>query len=275
MAFEDEITSFEAYAQAMPNNSLFLVDTYDTLQGVNRAVEVGRKLRAAGHELVGVRLDSGDLAYLSIEARKILDAAGFPEAAILASNDLDEYIISSLKQQGAKINVWGVGTRLVTAWDQPALGGVYKLGAIRNESGKWEYRVKVSEQTAKITIPGMLQVRRFEDKTQFLGDMIHDELHPLDSKSRTIVDPLDPYRRKAFPADARNRDLLEPVFRGGKLVYTIPTLLQSRERAATELGWLHSTIKRLINPHVYPVGLERSLHDRRFDLIMDAKGMAA
>ena len=275
MAFEDEVSSFEAYAQAMPNNSLFLVDTYDTLQGVNRAVEVGRKLRAAGHELVGVRLDSGDLAYLSIEARKILDAAGFPEAAILASNDLDEDIISSLKQQGAKINIWGVGTRLVTAWDQPALGGVYKLGAIRNESGEWEYRVKVSEQTAKITIPGMLQVRRFEDKTQFLGDMIYDEVHALENKSRTIVDPLDPYRRKAFPPDARSRDLLEPVFRGGKLVYTIPSLLQSRERAAMELGWLHPTIKRLINPHIYPVGLERSLHDRRFDLIMDAKGMAA
>jgi nicotinate phosphoribosyltransferase len=259
----------------MPNNSLFLVDTYDTLQGVNRAVQVGRKLRAAGHDLVGVRLDSGDLAYLSIEARKILDAGGFPEASILATNDLDEYISSSLNQQGAKIKVWGVGTRLVTAWDQPALGGVYKLGAIRNESGQWEYRVKVSEQTAKITIPGMLQVRRFEDKTHFLGDMIYDELHPLESKSRTIVDPIDPYRRKAFPPDARNRDLLEPVFRAGKLVYTVPTLLQSRETAATELGWLHSSIKRLINPHVYPVGLERSLHDRRFDLIMDAKGMAA
>ncbi len=120
----------------MPNNCVFLVDTYDTLEGVRHAVETGKWLRERGHEMVGIRLDSGDLAWLSIEARKILDEAGFPKAVIVASNDLDEHIIASLKEQGAQINVWGVGTKLITAYDQPALGGVYKLGAIRDDDGR-------------------------------------------------------------------------------------------------------------------------------------------
>src|SRR5215213_2354655 len=143
MSFEDEREAFQEYAEALPNNCVFLADTYDTLEGVRRAAEVGKKLRARGHEMVGIRLDSGDLAYLSIEARKILDEAGFPRAAILASNDLDENLIASLKEQGAKVNVWGVGTKLVTAYDQPALGGVYKMAAIRAKDGKaWEHKVK-------------------------------------------------------------------------------------------------------------------------------------
>ena len=159
----------------MPNNSVFLVDTYDTLEGVRRAVEVGLKLRERGHELEGIRLDSGDLAYLSVEARRILDAAGFPGAAIVASNDLDEHTIASLKQQGAAIDVWGVGTRLVTGGDQPALGGVYKLGAVRRPGQPWRHRVKVSEQAVKTTTPGVQQVRRFCGPSGFLADVIYDE----------------------------------------------------------------------------------------------------
>src|SRR5262249_34743680 len=127
MSFGDEQESFSTYARAMPNNTIFLVDTYDTLRGVRQAVAVGPSLRRQGHDLAGIRLDSGDLAYLSIEARKILDAAGFTQAVIVGSNDLDEHLITSLKQQGATISVWGVGTKLATAYDQPALGGVYKL----------------------------------------------------------------------------------------------------------------------------------------------------
>lgn len=145
MSFEDELESFEAYAQAMPNNCVFLVDTYDTLEGVRRAAEVGKQLRQKGHRMLGVRLDSGDLAYLSIEARKILDEAGLKEAQIVASNDLDEHLIESLKQQGATIAVWGVGTKLVTAYDQPALGGVYKLSAIRDGSNQPWHQVMVGE----------------------------------------------------------------------------------------------------------------------------------
>ena len=146
MSFDNESAAFEQYAAAMPNNCVFLVDTYDTLDGVRKAIEVGHELRNTGHEMVGVRLDSGDLAYLSMEARKLLDAAGFPNAAIVASNDLDEGVIASLKDQGAQIAVWGVGTKLVTAYDQPALGGVYKLGAIQSDDGTWVPKVKLSEQ---------------------------------------------------------------------------------------------------------------------------------
>ena len=131
MLFDSELEAFETYAHALPNNVVFLVDTYDTLEGTRRAVEIGNTLRQNGHDLLGIRLDSGDLAYLSIEARKILDAGGFPDAKIYASNDLDERTIASLKEQGAQIGVWGVGTRLVTGNDQPALGGVYKLSATR------------------------------------------------------------------------------------------------------------------------------------------------
>jgi nicotinate phosphoribosyltransferase len=155
MAFDDEREAFSAYAKAMPNNCVFLVDTYDTLEGVRRAVETGKWLRERGHEMVGIRLDSGDLAWLSVEARKILDNGGFPKALIVASNDLDEHIIASLKAQGAQINVWGVGTKLITAFDQPALGGVYKLGAIRGDDGRWVYKVKLSEQAAKVSTPGI------------------------------------------------------------------------------------------------------------------------
>ena len=168
-AFDSEMEAFEKYAEVMPNNCLLLVDTYNTLQGVRHAIEIGKRLRKAGHELIGIRLDSGDLAYLSVQARKLLDDAGFPKAAIAASNELDEYLIASLKDQGAKIDLWGVGTKLITAFDQPALGGVYKLSALKPHGREWQYRIKVSEQAAKTSNPGMLQVRRFED-----ADMIFD-----------------------------------------------------------------------------------------------------
>ena len=170
-----EEEAFQVYAEAMPNNCVFLVDTYDTLTGVKRAVEVGKGLREKGFKMVGIRLDSGDLAYLSIEARKILDEAGFQDTVIVASNDLDEYIIESLKKQGAKISVWGVGTRLVTAYDQPALGGVYKLAAIRKPGQEWQYKVKLSEQTIKVSTPGVQQIRRFYNEETLVGDMIYDE----------------------------------------------------------------------------------------------------
>jgi nicotinate phosphoribosyltransferase len=273
MAFDDELAAFETYALAMPNNCLFLVDTYDTVEGVRNAVEIGRRLRTAGHDLLGVRLDSGDLAYLSIEARKILDAAGFSDAVIVASNDLDETIIASLRQQGARINVWGVGTRLVTGWDQPALGGVYKLSAIRGEGG-WEHRLKISEQPAKISTPGMLQVRRFENLGEFAGDMILDELRPA-GDARTIVDPGDPTKRKAFSSATKSEDLLLPIFRGGQLVYETPPLSVSRARTLDQLRRLHPGVKRLVNPHVYPVGLELSLHELRTALILNCRGIAA
>ncbi len=161
--------------------------------------------RQARHEMVGVRLDSGDLAYLSIEARKILDAGGFPNARVLASNDLDEHVAASLKEQGARIDTWGVGTRLVTAYDQPALGGVYKLSALRGDDGKWQYKLKLSEQTAKVSNPGVLQVRRYRRADEYVADAIYDLELGADvpqwgggDGACTIVDPMDPTRRKAI-----------------------------------------------------------------------------
>ncbi len=271
MCFDDEIEAFRAYARAMPNNGLFLVDTYDTLQGVRNAAEIGQELRRQGHELIGVRLDSGDLAWLSVESRRILDEAGFPQAAILASNDLDENIIASLKDQGAKIDAWGVGTRLVTAHDDPALGGVYKLSAIRRNNGPWEYKLKLSEQAGKISNPGVLQVRRYHCDGQCLGDVIFDEEHPIGADC-TMVDPFDVTRRKVMPRDAAHEDLLAPVLRQGKQVYETPDLEAIRRRTQGQLDSFHSGIKRFVNPHQYPVGLELGLNERKLQLILKARG---
>jgi nicotinate phosphoribosyltransferase len=270
MTFDTEMESFETYAKALPNNCVFLVDTYDTLEGVRHAIEVGKHLRARGHEMIGIRLDSGDLAYLSIEARKLLDAAGFPKAGILASNDLDEHLITSLKQQGATIAVWGVGTRLVTGNEQPALGGVYKLAAVQDGDGQWHPRIKLSEQTAKVSIPGIQQVRRFSDASGFIGDAIYDELTKIPA-GPTIVDPSDPIRRKTFASDAKWEDLLVPVVRSGKIIYDIPPLAKARERSLDQLNHLHAGMKRLVNPHRYPVGLERGLFDLRAKMIEKLK----
>jgi nicotinate phosphoribosyltransferase len=279
MSFDDELESFEAYARAMPNNCVFLVDTYDTLEGVRHAVQVGRRLREAGHEMIGVRLDSGDLAYLSIEARRILNEGGFPDAQVLASNDLDEHVISSLKEQGATIAVWGVGTRLVTAYDQPALGGVYKLSAVRGPGGAWEYKLKLSEQIAKVSNPGILQVRRFRKGGEFVGDAIYDTGLGAAGASDcpcTFIDPTDPTRRKSVEPGAEHEDLLVPVLRGGKSVYDPPALGEVRRRAAEQLAGFHSGVKRFLNPHQYPVGLEQRLAAMKTELVLRARaGRAA
>jgi nicotinate phosphoribosyltransferase len=271
MSFDTELEAFEAYARAMPNNCVFLVDTYDTIEGVRNAVEVGRWLRERGHELLGVRLDSGDLAYLSGEARRILDESGFPDALVVASSELDEHIITSLKIQGAPIAIWGVGTHISTAFDQPALGGVYKLTSVRDPGCDWEPRIKLSEQAVKITTPGHLQVRRFRVDGEFAGDMIFDERHPPAGEA-TIVDPLDMTRRKHFAPATTAEDLLVPVFRGGSRVYDVPPLEESRTRTREQLAAFHPTIKRLVNPHRYPVGLEFGLHELKTDLILHARG---
>lgn len=272
MSFDTEEESFDAYADAMPNNCVFLVDTYDTLEGVRTAVRVGKRLRERGHELVGVRLDSGDLAYLSIEARKILDDGGFPKALIVASNDLDEQIISSIKQQGGQIGVWGVGTKLVTAYDQPAMGGVYKLAAIREKDGAWRYSMKLSEESIKVSNPGIQQVRRFRCGNEFIGDMIYNEGAPLKS-ARVIVDPINMSRSKKMPANATTEDLLIPIFSQGKLVYRSPTIAELRKKTQDQLAGFHDGIKRFLNPHEYPVGLEAGLHQLKTELILKARGI--
>ena len=272
MCFDSELEAFDAYAEAMPNNCIFLVDTYDTLEGVRHAVKIAKKLREKGHEMIGIRLDSGDLAYLSIEARKILDENGFPDAAIVASNDLDEHIISSLKRQDATISIWGVGTRLVTGYDQPALGGVYKLSAIReNPDHDWEYRIKLSDQAIKVTNPGILQVKRFIQAGEPVGDMIYDVQNPGEGK-RILVDPMDATRRKTISNDADAVDLLVPIFRDGKCLYNRPGIHQTRKFAIDQISMFHPGIRRLVNPHQYPVGLELGLHQRKTELILKVRG---
>ena len=272
MSFGSEEEAFRAYAEAMPNNCIFLVDTYDTLEGVRRAATVGAELRERGHEMVGIRLDSGDLAYLSIEARTILDEAGFPGATIVASNDLDEHLLDSLKDQGATIGVWGVGTKLVTAFDQPALGGVYKLAAVRLPGKEWEFKVKLSEQAAKINTPGLLGVRRYARDGENVADCIYDTTQGVPDEC-VIVDPMDPTRRKRIAADTPYRELLVPVLRGGKRVGDEPPPLDVvRKRVAEELEGFHAGIKRFANPHQYPVGLEFGLSERKTQLVLEARG---
>jgi nicotinate phosphoribosyltransferase len=268
MVFDEEIEAFQAYAESLPNNCIFLVDTYDTIEGVHKAIEVGRWLRSKGKKLLGIRLDSGDLAYLSIRCRELLDEAGFTDTKIVASNELDETLISDLKRQGAQISVWGVGTNLVTSRDQPALDGVYKLSAIRDPGKQWINKIKLSEQMIKISNPGILQVRRFSTPKGNIADVLYD-VHTDISKGCTIVDPLDPTHKKVLSnlSMLNSHDLLVPVFRQGKRVYELPTLKECRQRTHDELAGFQVGIKRFINPHQYIVGMEKSLYDLKVDLI--------
>ena len=275
MLFDDEMESFKTYARAMPNNCVFLVDTYDTLEGVRNAAQVGVWLRSLGHKLAGIRLDSGDLAYLSIEARRILDDAGLSQTGIIASNDLDETIITSLKQQGAQINVWGVGTQLVTGGTQAALGGVYKLAAVRDDAhSDWQPRVKLSDDLGKTSVPGVQQVRRFSQDGRYIADAIYLDGQNLD-EGCLIIDPSDAIRRKNIAASTRSEDLLIPVMRGGQRIYDAPPLSQIRDYTQRNLNGFYDGIKRFVNPHRYPAGLESSLHALRAQLIEKAKTPSA
>lgn len=279
MFFDSEVEAFAAYARAMPANATFLVDTYNTIEGVKHAIDACKAVIAEGFQPIGIRLDSGDLAYLSIEARRMLDAEGLQSVKVFASNDLDEHLITSLKQQGAQIAVWGVGTKMSTGGDQSALGGVWKMSAKHGKTG-WEPKIKLSEQSVKTSIPGRLAVRRFKnDDGVFLGDMIHEELDQyglgISGVSESLmIDPADPTRRIAFPLDQPYEDVLVPIFKDGVFIYEQPTLQQMRERRNDQVLGLHAGIRRLDNPHQYPVGLERQLHDRRTKMILEAKGIS-
>lgn len=279
MAFDDEKAAFQAYADAMPNNCILLVDTYNTLEGVKHAIEVGHGLKEKGKQLVGIRIDSGDLAYFSIQARKMLDEAGFETTKIVASNDLDENIITSLRTQDAKIDVWGIGTKLVTAYDQPALGAVYKMSALKNQQGKWEYKVKLSEQAVKVNNPGIQQVRRFyyegeDGQPSLMADMLYNTQYALGSKHK-IIDPMDLTRRKIIKPDGLDyEELLIPVFRQGKQVYESPDIQAIQEQTKKSLAVLPSGVKRFVNPHSYPVGLEEKLYNLKTDLILKLRNLA-
>lgn len=274
MVFDDELEAFRAYAKSMPNNCIFLVDTYDTIEGVRRAIEAARWLKENGKKFLGIRLDSGDLADLSIRSRVLLDEAGFSDAAIVASNELDETVISELKRQGAQITVWGVGTNLVTAKDQPALDGVYKLSAIRDPGEEWKYKLKLSEQMLKVSNPGILQVRRFYSERGNLEDVIYDVQMPWNGECLS-VDPLDSTRVRVVREGVSYEDLLKPIFRHGECVYSLLPLEEIRENTRRELSRFPVGVKRFLNPHLYPVGMEKGLYDMKIDLIRKIRQLSS
>jgi nicotinate phosphoribosyltransferase len=271
MAFESELEAFRAYVRSFPHNAVLLVDTYDTLAGVAHAITVAREMAERGEQLAGIRIDSGDLAWLSIRARKMLDAAGCLEVKIVASNDLDEHTILSLEtEQGARIDSWGVGTRLAVAYDQPALGMVYKLSALRApNSEEFTTVLKASEHTSKSTLPGILATRRYYDEEGFaMGDMVYDKLMP--PADGLIIDPLQSLRQKDL-SSGRYEELLTPLVRGGKAVCEPLDAAAARATTLKSLGLLPSYNKRLLNPHSYAVGLESQLWKRRDHLLRNAR----
>ncbi len=270
MDYDSEYEAFKAYGDAYPDNCMLLVDTYDTLRsGVPNAIKVFKELRAKGHKPKGIRLDSGDLAYLSKKARKMMDEAGFPDALICVSGDLDERSISSLLQQGAKIDSWGVGTKLITSEDLPALGGVYKLSAVINKDGSVTPKIKLSDNTAKITNPSFKNLYRLYDRENgmAIADLItlRDETVD-DTKPLTIFHPVETWKRhevENFRAEA----LLHTIVKGGKLVYKFPTLKEVAEYSKGELAKFWEEYLRLDMPQLYKVDLSDKLHTLKISMI--------
>ena len=277
MSFPSELEAFRTYAELFPDNCLLLVDTYDTLNsGVKHAIQVFREMREKGihSKLFGIRLDSGDLAYLTKKARIMLDEAGFPDAIISASSDLDEYLINSLINQGAKITSWGVGTNLITSKDCPSFGGVYKLACIIDENGTEIPKIKVSENVEKVTNPGNKKILRIYDKAsgKIKADLItlEDEVFTED-QPLTLFDPLATWKRTRLEAGTYTiRELLVPIFKNGQCVYESPSVMDIQAYCTQEKATLWDESKRLINPQEVYVDLSRKLYDLKNQLLDDA-----
>ncbi len=275
MSFPDELTAFRAYAKLYPTACILLVDTYDTLRtGVPHAIQVFQEMRDAGIPLTfyGIRLDSGDLAYLSKQARRMLDEAGFPDAVISASCDLDEYLIASLKDQGATITSWGVGTNMITSKDCPSFGGVYKLAAIWDDEKK-EFipKIKKSENSEKITNPGNKVIHRIylKETGKIVGDLIalEDETFS-ESEDLMIFDPTYTWKKTLLAADTYTlREILVPVFQDGICVYQSPSVTEIQEYCRKELNTLWDETRRFINPHKVYVDLSAKLHTIKNELL--------
>ena len=267
MSFPDEYTAFKTYAEMYPDNCTLLVDTYDTLKsGVPNAIRVFQEFKDAGKPLIkyGIRLDSGDLAYLSKEARKMLDEAGFPEATICASNDLDEFLLHDLKMQGAAIDSWGVGTNLITSKDCPSFGGVYKLAAIQNEEGEFVPKIKISENTEKITNPGNKTIYRIYEKAsgKIKADLICFADEVIDPKQDLLLfDPMDTWKKiKLAGGTYAVREILLPIFKNGESLYKSPTLKEIAAYCREEKDTLWDETKRLFYPHRVYVDLSQKLY---------------
>ena len=274
MSFPDEYTAFQTYAQMYPSACILLVDTYDTLKsGVPNAIKVFTQMREAGIPLTfyGIRLDSGDLAYLSKKARKMLDEAGFQDAVISASNDLDEFLIDSLKAQGSTITSWGVGTNLITSKDCPSFGGVYKLAAVMDSHGEFIPKIKLSENTEKVTNPGNKTIYRIYEKEtgKIKADLIclvdesFDENQPL-----LLFDPHEPWKKTKLPGGSYTmKELLVPIFLKGECVYQSPSVMEIRQVCQNELNTLWDETRRLVNPHEVHVDLSTRLYDMKISLL--------
>lgn len=261
-AFDTEADAFSAYAKVLPQQAVLLVDTYDTIEGVKRAIQTGHTLRQQGHDLLAIRLDSGDMLALSLKSRELLDQAGFTQTKIMASNSLDEKIIRELKSQGAKIDLWGVGTSLSTAFDQPALDGVYKLSALKQSDGHWERKLKLSEQEIKISNPGRHQVRRYFKNGDILGDLIYDIDLGLTNTPTGVAADGSPHHTQFEGHDA-HQDLLVPIMKNGKRLHPAPALPAIREQAIQTLAQFHA----LQTHKTIPVYLEANLHDLKLSLM--------
>ena len=267
-AYEDEKVAFKKYAAAH-KDCYFLVDTYDTLRsGIPTAIEVADELKDEINFL-GIRLDSGDIAYLSKEARKMLDAAGYPNAKVVASNDLDEATITHLKQEGARIDAWGIGTKLITAYDNPALGAVYKLACLEDENGNMVDRLKVSENPGKLTIPGIKRVYRIINKENGMaaGDYIALESEDVSKeKSIKLFHPTHTYLEKEVE-NFEARDLHVDVFKDGRQVYAIPSVQESAQYFKENKKTLWNEYLRLLNPEFYPVDLSTKCWENRNNIL--------
>ena len=274
MSFKDEYTAFKTYANLYPDNCTLLVDTYDTLKsGIPNAIRVFKEAKESGKmfKKYGIRLDSGDLAYLSKKARMMLDEAGFPDASICASNDLDEHLIHDLKVQGAKINVWGVGTNLITSKDCPSFGGVYKLAGIMNEEGDFVPKIKISENTEKITNPGHKTIYRIYDKDtgKIQADLICFANEMFDtSEDLLLFDPIETWKKTKLPGGSYTmRELLVPVFRKGECIYESPAVMAIADYCKQEKDTLWDESKRLFYPHKVHVDLSQKLYDVKKSLL--------
>ncbi len=275
MSFSDELTAFRKYANLYPNACILLVDTYDTLRsGVPNAIKVFNEMKEKGIELknYGIRLDSGDLAYLSKKARQLLDNAGFKDAVISASNDLDENLISSLKLQSAKISSWGVGTHLITSKDCPAFGGVYKLSAVYESDKKaFKAKIKLSENAEKNTNPGDKKIYRIYDKDtkKIIADLICLVEETLDTSEELLLfDPLETWKKTLLPGDTYYvKELLVPIFKEGKCVYKSPSVMEIREFCRSEMDTLWEESRRLEYPHNTHVDLSQKLWNLKNNLL--------
>ena len=266
MMFDTEMEAFQTYAEAMPNNCVFLVDTYDTIEGVTNAIAVAKQLRTQGKEIMGIRLDSGDIAELSKKARQLLDDAGFTQAKIVASDSLNEYRIQELKKQGAHVDIWGVGTNLVTSEDQPALGGVYKLAAVRQTPGSpWKAKVKLSNSPIKISNPGILQIRRFWNTEQ---TMVCDVMYDMEQGIHT--EEIFDLHGNLVSVDLHTcsyADLLQPLIQAGTRLHAPTHISDIREFSMKQQERLPEAYKQYTVSDAFPVYLDQYVWKQKQQLI--------